>query len=245
MKRRIKITIEYDGANYFGWQIQPDKISVEQKIEEALEMLFKQKIKIHGAGRTDAGVNALGQVAHFDIESNIDADRIKLAINTKLPKDIRIVESKEVDDEFHARYLAKGKIYRYTIDNGEIGSAIYRNSSYHVRHVLDINKMIVASDNFLGEHDFTSFCSAGTDVCDKVRTVYSVEIKKRDRFIDIEFTGNGFLYNMIRIMAGTLIDVAKHNIEPNDIRNIIEAKDRTKAGATAGACGLCLVKVLY
>jgi len=245
MKRKIKITIEYDGTNYSGWQIQPDQISVQQKIEEALKALFNDDVKIHGAGRTDAGVHALGQVAHFELDADIPSERIKYAINTKLPKDIRIVKSEEADIDFHARYNAKGKVYRFQIHNADIPSAIFRNNRYHVRQILDVEKMIEAGAFFLGVHEFSAFCGSGTDVDNKVREIYRIDIVKRGNVIELEFQGSGFLYHMIRIMVGTLIDVGKGKIKPQAISEIILSGDRCNAGATAGGCGLCLVRVLY
>jgi tRNA pseudouridine38-40 synthase len=245
MKKKIKITIEYDGHDYAGWQKQPNAASIQQKIEEALFSVFKQKISIHGAGRTDAGVSAFGQVAHFELDSTIEAEKIKFAINTKLAKDIRIIKSEQVDDDFHARYLALGKHYRYIIYNDDVSSAIDRNNTYHVKQPLDIEKMQVAAKHFVGTHDFTAFCAAGSDVDCKVRTIAMMAIRKDDKRIIIDVEGNGFLYNMVRIIVGTLVDVGVGKIAPSNINDIIASKDRKSASATAGASGLCLVKVLY
>jgi len=245
MIRKIKLIIEYDGTNYGGWQVQPNAVTIQEEIEKAIYKVTGEKIRIHGAGRTDAGVHALAQAAHFETSTDIPSDRIKLAINTHLKPDIRIKESLEVNEDFHARFSAKGKIYKYSIYNDRAASAILRNTTHSVKEKLDIESMKRAAKSFLGEHDFTAFCSAGTDVEDKVRTIYDVKITDALPLIEIFFEGNGFLYNMVRIMAGTLIDVGRGKIAPDHVEGIIRSKNREKASPTAPAKGLCLLEVKY
>lgn len=245
MSKKIKLTIEYDGTNYGGWQVQPNAVTIQEKIEHAIFKATGENIRICGAGRTDAGVHALGQVAHFETESNIETDRIKHAVNAYLNEDIRIKKSEQVDDDFHARYDAVGKTYRYSIYNDRIKPALLRNVVHTVYEKLDIDKMKKASKHYIGKHDFSAFCSSGADVEDKERQIYDVRIKEDLPLIEIEFEGSGFLYNMVRIMTGTLISVGRGAIEPIEIYDIVKSKDRGRAAATAPAKGLCLLNVKY
>ncbi|WP_425445953.1 tRNA pseudouridine(38-40) synthase TruA [Dethiothermospora halolimnae] len=243
--RNIKLTIQYDGTNYYGWQIQPNVVTVQQKVQDAIIKITKEKIKIHGAGRTDRGVHGLGQTASFYTNSNIPADKIKFALNSMLPDDIAIIDSQDMDKNFHARYSAKGKIYKYRIYNNKIRSPIFRNYSYHVPYDINYDKMKKASEYFLGEHDFIAFMASGSKVKDTFREIYDINFEKRDNIIDITFKGNGFLYNMVRIIVGTLLDVGKGKIEGKEILHIIKSKNRNNAGPTAKPQGLYLKKVLY
>ncbi len=242
---RILLIIEYDGTNYAGWQLQKNGVTVQETMEKAIEVAFGQKCRLSGAGRTDAGVHAFGQCAHFDIESNIPPDKFSYVLNLVLPPDIRIRESKAVSDDFHVRKAAKMKHYRYKIYNAPHASAIERFTTAHVRQTLDVDMMRIAAKHFVGTHDFAAFRAAGSDIIGTVRTIYSLDVTRIDENIYIDVKGNGFLYNMVRIIAGTLIDVGKGRLLPSDIPEILESKDRTRAGATAPAQGLILMGIYY
>ena len=232
--RNIKLTIEYDGKEFNGWQKQPNKLNIQGTIENAIKEITSEDIELNASGRTDAGVHAFGQVANFKTNSTIPVEKIPIALNTKLKKSIRIVNAEEVDERFHSRLSCKRKTYRYVISQGACESAIYRNLETYIPKYLE------------GEHDFKSFRASGTSSKSSVRTIYKADVYKADnRHIYIELTGNGFLYNMVRIIAGTLVEVGLKKIEPSEIKNIIEQKDRTKAGKTLPARGLYLMKVEY
>ena len=268
------LTVAFDGTNYSGWQIQPNKETIEGVLNRELSRLLNEEIKVVGASRTDSGVHAEGAVCVFDTESKIPGDKFSYAINQKLPEDIRIRKSKEVDITFHPRRVNSKKTYRYRIRHDEFPNPLDARYSYHVYTKLDIEAMRRACEFIKGKHDFKSFCSVHTDVDTTVRTVYDVHIdvtpdKKllqmsglmksagesgamrsggesaagriRPEIIDIYVTGNGFLYNMVRIIAGTLIEVGQGKIKPEEIPAIIEACDREKAGPTAPAKGLTLI----
>lgn len=242
---RIKLVIEYDGTAYSGWQRQDKDPSVQQAVEEALQGLTGEKIAIHAAGRTDAGVHAFGQVAHFDTQSRIPPDKFSFALNTMLPPDIRIRDSSEADADFHARFSAKRKHYRYVIQNGPHASAIHRDHSMHVPLSLDLEKMQRGAECLVGEHDFSAFTSAQLRVKSAVRTVYGIEVSRDGNFVRIDVTGSGFLYNMVRIIAGTLIYVGIGKLQPEEVFAILESRDRRKAGITAQPQGLFLMEVFY
>ena len=243
--RNIKLTIEYDGKEYGGWQKQPNKLNIQGEIERAIEEVTGEKVDLIASGRTDAGVHALGQVANFKIEKNIPIEKIPYALNSKLKKSIRIKKAEEVPEKFHSRYTCKKKTYRYVINNSVQGTAIYRNLQYHFPEKLDEEKMNEAAQYLIGEHDFKSFKASGTSSKSSVRTIYDAKVTRNGELVTIELTGNGFLYNMVRIIAGTLVDVGTYKIEPIDIKNILDAKDRLKAGKTLPPTGLYLVKVEY
>ncbi|QNU67637.1 tRNA pseudouridine(38-40) synthase TruA [Ruminiclostridium herbifermentans] len=244
--RKIKLKIEYDGTNYHGWQIQKNVITVQETIEKAISKLLGNQVGIIGCSRTDVGVHAYGQIAHFVTDSKIPGDKFSYAINNLLPSDIVIKQSEEVSEDFHSRYSAKGKRYRYLVYNDAHASAIMKNRSYHVRPKLDIEKMKRAAKYFIGEHDFAAFQSTGGQVLSTVREIFSLEIeKKEDNIISIEVTGNGFLYNMVRIIAGTLVYVGMGRIDADEIPLIIDSLDRTRAGKTAPAEGLYLMEIFY
>ena len=228
-----------------GWQKQPGRLNIQGEIEKAIEELTNEKVELIASGRTDSGVHSLGQVANFKTNSNLEIEKIPYAINSKLKKSIRIKKAEEVDEKFHARYNCKKKRYRYTINNSEQGSAIYRNLEYHVPKKLNISKMKNAIKYIEGEHDFSSFKSSGTSSKSSVRVIYKAEIIEDGEKIYIELTGNGFLYNMVRIIAGTLVEVGLGKIKPEEIKNIIEKKERILAGKTLPAHGLCLMEVQY
>ena len=243
--RNIKLTIEYDGKDFNGWQKQPNKLNIQGNIEDAIQKVTGEKVELYASGRTDAGVHALGQVANFKTETNIPIEKIATAINSQLKTSIRVQKAEEVDERFHSRYNAKQKTYRYIINNSKCGTAIYRNLEYCFPIELDVEKMKEATKYFEGEHDFKAFKSSGTSGKNSVRTIYKAIVKKEGERIIIELTGNGFLYNMVRIISGTLLEVGMGKIAPDEIENIIESKDRQKAGKTLPAHGLYLVKVLY
>lgn len=244
--RNIKLTIEYDGKCYNGWQKQPNKLNIQGEIERAIEEVTGEKVDLIASGRTDAGVHALAQVANFKIQNmSIPVEKIPYALNSKLKKSIRIQSAEEVDDKFHSRYICKKKTYRYTINNSEQGTAIYRNMQYHYPNKLDAQKMNEGAKYLIGEHDFKSFKASGTSSKSSVRTIYNAEVTQTGNQITIELTGNGFLYNMVRIIAGTLVEVGEGKIKPSDVKRILEAQDRLQAGKTLPANGLMLINVEY
>ena len=243
--RNIKLTIKYDGKCYNGWQKQPNKLNIQGEIERAIYNITKEEVNLIGSGRTDAGVHALGQVANFKTNSEIPIEKLPLAINSQLKNSIVIKEAEEVDERFHSRYNAKHKTYRYIINNSKCGTAIYRNLEYSYPFKLDAEKMKQASKYFEGEHDFKAFKSSGTSSKNSVRTIYKAIVKQEGEKIIIELTGNGFLYNMVRIISGTLLDVGLGKIRAEEIPEIIESKDRQRAGKTLPAHGLYLVEVKY
>ena len=243
--RNIKLTIEYDGREFNGWQKQPNKLNIQGSIERAIEEITGEKVDLNASGRTDAGVHALGQVANFKTDSNLPIDKFPIAINSKLKKSIRILNAEEVDDRFHSRLTCKRKTYRYVINNTTIGSAIYRYLETHIPQKLDVNEMSKAVKYFEGEHDFKAFKASGTSSKSSVRTIYEAKVYKIDEKIYIELTGNGFLYNMVRIIAGTLVDVGLGKIKATDIPDIITQGKRELAGKTLPPNGLYLVKVEY
>lgn len=243
--RNIKLTIEYDGNKFGGWQKQPTKLNIQGEIEKAIKDITGEDVSLNASGRTDSGVHSLGQVANFKTNSNIDIEKIAIAINSKLKKSIVIKKAEEVDENFHARYNCKGKKYRYIINNSSQGTAIYRDLECHIPQKLDVEKMKQAIKYFEGEHDFRGFRASGTSSKNSVRTIYKAEIKQDGERIMIELTGNGFMYNMVRIIAGTLVDVGLGKILPEEIPEIIQSKDRNKAGKTMPAHGLYLVEVYY
>lgn len=245
MIKNIKIIVEFDGTNYAGWQRQKNAITIQQKIEDAIKEITKEEIEVIGSSRTDAGVHAKGFVANFFTESNIPPEKFKYAINAKLPKDIVILHSEEVSQDFHARYSSKGKMYIYTVLNRKDRAAINRNYIYNFQGELDLDSMIEASKYFLGTHEFDSFRKKGSSVKTTRRTIYCLDILKNNEEIKCIISGDGFLYNMVRIIVGTLLEVGINKIKPQDIKDIILAKDRTKAGKSVPASGLCLEEVFY
>ena len=243
--RNIKLTIEYDGKDFNGWQKQPNKLNIQGEIEKAIFNVTGETVELYASGRTDAGVHALGQVANFKTNTTIPINKIAIAINSQLKKSIIIKQAEEVEEDFHSRYKCKQKTYRYIINNSLQGTAIYRYLEYHMPQELNIEKMKKAIKYFEGEHDFKAFKSSGTSSKSSVRTIYKAEIKQNEEKIYIELTGNGFLYNMVRIISGTLVDVGLGKIKAEDIPNIIEEGKRENAGKTLPPHGLYLVSVIY
>lgn len=255
MTRRILLRVAYDGTNYHGWQLQPNAATIEGELNRALCALTGEEIVVTGASRTDAGVHALGNVAVFDTTSRIPAEKFSYALNQRLPEDIVIQSSKQVADDFHPRHCDCRKTYEYDILNRTFPLPAYRNTAYFLYGTLNIEAMRRACQAFLGEHDFASFCAAGAQVQTTVRKIYSLEVECRplteanvgsaDQLLTIRVKGNGFLYNMVRIIAGTLVEVGRGHIKPEEVADIIAAKDRAKAGPTAPARGLRLVEIEY
>lgn len=243
--KRIMLRVAYDGTNYHGWQLQPNVITVESVLNEALSGLFKEEIRVIGASRTDTGVHALGNIAVFDTNARMPAEKVSYALNQRLPEDIRIQSSVEVSQDFHPRHQNSKKIYEYKILNCEFPMPVYRLYSHFTYVELDVEKMRQAASYLVGEHDFKSFCSVNTVAETTVRTIYDISVDKLGDMISIRVTGSGFLYNMVRIIAGTLMEAGRGNIEPESMKDILKALDRTKAGPTAPACGLTLVSYEY
>jgi len=255
MKRNLLLTIEYDGSEFSGWQRQPERRTVQGELEKVLSKVCGVPVQINGTSRTDAGVHALGQRASFKLESGIPTDRIKLAANNILAGgknlasqvgDVRILEVEEKDLEFHARFDSKGKKYRYVIYNGYDQDIFRRKYCYQVSQTLDIEAMKSAAEHIVGTHDFACFQSAGGQERETtVRTVYSLDVFTNGSDVIIEIAGDGFLYNMVRIITGTLVEVGLGKRNPDELVGIIESTDRTKAGHKAPAEGLYLVEVYY
>lgn len=243
--RNIKLTLEFDGTGYSGWQRQNTVMTVQQKLEEAIEAILGKPVEVTGSSRTDAGVHARGFSANFKTESTINTYKLMGAINAKLPEDIVVVECEEVDISFHARYSSIGKTYSYSIINRAQPQAIGRNYAHYVRKNLNMEAMEEASRYFLGTHDFSAFRNLGSTVKTSVRTITDIAITKENDTIKFYISGDGFLYNMVRIMAGTLIEVGTGKRNKEDIAKIILSKDRRKAAKVVPACGLCLEKVQY
>lgn len=243
--RNIKLIIEYDGTNYAGWQRQNNAVAIQQKIEEAIERVTGSFSEVIGSSRTDSGVHAKGFVCNFYTDSRIPTVNFKIALNGFLPEDIVIIKSEEVDEKFHARYNSLAKRYVYTVVVGTERPAIGRNYVHYFRRNLNIDKMREASKHFLGTHDFSAFKSTGSSVKTSVRTVKSLEIIQNEKTIEFSIVGDGFLYNMVRTIVGTLLEVGVGRFTPDHITPIINSKNRSKAGKSVPATGLCLEEVYY
>ncbi len=242
---RIRLIVAYDGTGYHGWQIQNNALSVEEVLTKALEELLQENIELAGASRTDAGVHAMGNVAVFDTNTRIPAEKIAIAVNQRLPEDIRVMRSEEVPKEFHPRFAVSQKTYEYSITNAAIQFPTKRLYSYFVYIPLDVERMREAAQYFVGEHDFAGFCSAGSQVKTTVRTIYDLQVLQDGEDIRIRITGNGFLYNMVRIIAGTLVEVGMGRRDVSTVRHAIDEANRKLAGPTAPAHGLKLVEICY
>lgn len=243
--RNIKLIVEYDGTAYHGWQSQINARAVQDEISKALKELTGEIVSVIGASRTDQGVHALGQVCNFRTLSRIPADKFCFALNAILPADISIKASEEVSDDFHSRFSAKGKKYKYMIYNSRQPSALLRHRAYHVPMSLDYAQMERASGYFIGTHDFSAFKAAGGSAKTSVRTVTLASLSHQGELMTFEIAGDGFLYNMVRIIAGTLVYVGLGKINADDIPDIIISGDRDRAGKTAPPQGLYLVEVYY
>lgn len=243
--KRIKLVAAYDGTNYHGSQIQNNGETIEGVLKAELSSLLKEEINLIGASRTDAGVHARGNVFVFDTESRIPPEKFSYALNARLPEDIRVQDSCEVPSDFHPRHQDTVKTYEYRVLNRKLQLPEYRLYAHFTYETLDVDKMNEACRHFIGEHDFASFCAAGSQVESTVREIYDLHVEKAGDLLTISVTGNGFLYNMVRIIAGTLLKVGGGHILPEEIPGIIEAKDRKEAGPTAPAKGLTLVQIRY
>lgn len=245
MVRNIKIIISYDGTDYYGWQKQNGMPTIQEEIEKALKKITSEDIEINGSGRTDRGVHALGQCASFTTESRVPADKFKLALNSNLPSYIRILESDEQPLDFHARFNAKGKTYLYQIYNRRINSPFYSRYAYHIPYELDIKRIEKASKLLIGEHDFHAFMASGSQIKNTVRSIYEINFNKNNDLLAFEITGSGFLYNMVRIIAGTFIDIGSGKRNPKCITAAISSGNREVLGHTARPEGLFLKEVYY
>ncbi len=240
MKKRIQLIVAYDGTSYCGWQIQPNGMTIEEQLNTHLSHLTGESIRVIGASRTDAGVHARCNIAVFDTCTAIPPEKIAYALNQRLPEDICIQESKEVSLDFHPRYCKSKKTYRYTIHSAEFPMPIGRQYMYDTYVKLNTDNMRKGAKYLVGEHDFKSFCAIDTDVTSTVRTIYNIEILEENGLIIIEISGNGFLYNMVRIIAGTLFKVGRGTWAPEEVERILEGKNRKLAAPTAPAKGLML-----
>ena len=243
--KRVKLVVAYDGTNYCGWQVQPNGITIEGVLNRELSKLLKEDIVVIGASRTDSGVHSYGNVAVFDTNARMPAEKISYALNQRLPEDIVVQNSCEVPPDWHPRHCNSRKTYEYRILNREFPMPQRRLDTWFVYRKLNIPAMCEAARRFEGTHDFKSFCSVNTAVEDTTRTIYSCELKQDGEVLTIRITGSGFLYNMVRIMVGTLLRVAQGKFQPEDIPHILEAKNRKMAGPTAPPCGLYLNRVFY
>ncbi len=243
--RRLKCIVAYDGTDFSGFQVQPDQVTIQGEIEAALQRITGETIQIAGSGRTDAGVHARGQVFHFDTASGIPLEKWQFVLNNQLPDSIVIRSVEEVDASFHARFDVKIKEYRYCIDNAPVADVFRHRYADHIRCPLDVAAMQQGARHLIGEHDFTSFCSAKTFVEDKVRTIFDLRVERSGDEIWIVCRGNGFLYNMVRIIAGTLVEVGQGKRSPDELKDILLACDREQAGKTAPAKGLTMWEVTY
>lgn len=244
MTRNILLTIEYDGSRYFGWQVQPRVPTIQGEIQKTVRRVLKQDIKLKGSGRTDAGVHAYGQTASFEIIHGIPVEKIPRVLNNKLPGDIKILAAKEVPEDFHARFSAVGKKYIYKMR--ESVDVFANNYFYEVPKKLDYEVMKEAAKNIVGTHDFKCFqASGGEEKETTVRTIFDLDVKKTEEGYELVVCGNGFLYNMVRIITGTIVDVGLGKIFPEEIKGIVDSKDRSKAGHTAPPQGLYLAEVYY
>lgn len=240
--KRVRLTVAYDGTAYHGWQIQDNGITIESELNRCLSQLLGEPVTVTGASRTDAGVHALGNIAIFDTESRLPAEKIAYALNQRLPEDIRIQKSEEVAPDWHPRRCESRKTYEYRIYRGEFPMPVKRLYSYFLYCPLDVGRMREAAGCLEGEHDFKSFCQTGSQVESTVRTIYSIQVEEQGADLVLRVCGSGFLYNMVRIIAGTLIEVGQGRREPESMTAVLEARNRSAAGATAPARGLTLVK---
>lgn len=243
--RNIKLTVEYDGTNYHGWQSQTNALAIQDVLQRAVDKLTGEKCNLTGSSRTDVGVHALGHVSNFATESKIPSDKFPYALNALLPDDVVVKKAEEVSADFHSRFCAKGKKYRYLVYNSKHPSALLRNRAYFMSRPLDTEQMRRAAECFIGKHDFKAFMASGSDIKSTERNISSVDLSWKDDIITFEITGDGFLYNMVRIIAGTLVEVGFGKISADDIPGIIKEGDRRKSGRTAPAHGLYLVEVYY
>ncbi len=244
-KKRIRLTVAYDGTAYCGWQVQPGVVTIESELNRCLSDILKEEIQVIGASRTDSGVHAMGNIAVFDTTARMPGEKVSYALNQRLPEDIRIQKSEEVPLDWHPRRQNSRKTYEYRIYRGEFPMPVKRLYSLFTYHKLDVQAMQQAAAYFVGERDFKSFCQVGAQVESTVRTIYDLTVEEQGPELVIRVTGNGFLYNMVRIIAGTLMEVGQGKKAPEDIPKIIAAKNRQAAGPTAPPQGLMLIGYQY
>ena len=242
---RIKLTVCYDGTLYCGWQRQKNGFTVQEALEQAVETLTGEKVAVTGSGRTDSGVHAKGQVAHFDTNSTIPAEKFYLALNPLLPDDIKVLKSERVSENFHSVRSAKRKTYVYSLYLSSVPVPLYERYALRIDEPIDIKKMQKAAELFIGEKDFKAFSSTGSSVKGTVRKIYALSVEKKGEFIFIKVTGNGFLYNMVRIIAGTLVAIGKGEISEENVEKAFLTGERTYAGKTLAAKGLTLLRAEY
>lgn len=243
--RNIMLRIAYDGSRYHGYQEQPEYITVEEELRKAVEKTVKHSVKLFMAGRTDKGVHALGQTVNFYSDTTINIGNLPKVINFHLPDDISVMGAKYVDDEFHSRYSAKKKFYRYMIYRGKYRNPLYHNRAYHYPYPLDINKMTRSAQCLIGEHDFKSFMGRHAVVKDTIRNIHKIEFIENGDFLYIDFYGKSFLKNMVRVLVGTLMEIGTGHRDEDFMKRALMAKKRSSAGPTAPACGLYLMKIYY
>ena len=245
MSRRIRMIVQYEGTNYVGWQLQENGVSVQQRLNEAIFDITGENVRVHGSGRTDSGVHARAQVAHFDTSARMPADKFAVALNTRLPRDIRVLYSGETDESFHARFSAKNKTYRYTVQTGPHADVFTRTTALHAHAPLDFDRMALSARDALGEHDFAAFMTAGSKIESTVRTVTRSEWTRDGAYLFYDVSANGFLYNMVRILVGTMLEIGAGNLPQDAILRALASKDRADAGPTAPAHALTLMRVVY
>ncbi len=243
--QRIKLTIQYDGTNFVGWQKQKNGRSVQEEIEKAIQKVTGEQVILTGSSRTDAKVHALGQVAHFDLYGDFPAERLLFALNDALCEDVRIVDSKRVGNDFNARFDVKKKTYKYCLQLGQVQNPIKRNYAGHTNYVLNFEQMQKCADVLIGKYNFKGFCSSQAQVKNFERTILKIKITKNKDLIYFEFTGDGFLQHMVRILVGTLVDVGRGKLSIADVENALKFGDRKKAGKTMSPQGLCLMKIYF
>ena len=243
--RNIRLLIEYDGTNYAGWQRQKNDVTIQETLAKAVERVIQEKATIYGASRTDAGVHAIRQVANFKTNSSISSERLIHAVNFYLPHDITVKDAVDAPESFHAQYAAIAKVYRYTLFNDWIRTSLNSNFCYICGFQLDIEKMTEAAGYIVGTHDFTSFTTKAVQEKNRIRTVKKLDIIKDGKYIYFTIEADGFLYNMVRTIVGTLIEVGRGKISAGDIKGILDVKKRKLAGPTVPARGLCLIEVKY
>ena len=244
-QRNLKLVLTYDGTDFAGWQRQTNGLTVQQVLEEAIERVTGERAGVIGAGRTDAGVHALGQVANFHSGSRLSVAELQRALNAVLPPTVAVVEAEEVADDFHARYHATSKHYRYTIHNGPVRPVLDRNRVLHMRTRLNLTQMRLAARGLVGEHDFAAFARHAREQANTVRSIEELTIRRKGSRVLVDIIGSGFLYTMVRAIVGTLLEVGRGKLPAAAVADILEGRDRRRAGPTAPARGLCLVSVGY